>query len=237
VTPPPSRRALADGFDELFGTDPARVGIAIAAPGRTDVFSLGGWSVGVAWSTAKVPLAVAALRNDLSGAEDLVVKAITESDNPASEELWSQLGKPTDAARQVQAVIKEAGDSATIVETQRLRPGYTAFGQTQWTLCGQARFAANLAKVSGAATVVELMENLVAEHRWGLADKGVAAKGGWGPGLNAGYLVRQFGIVPTESGECGVALAAEAPTFEAGVSALDALTDWLFAHLPELTRY
>jgi hypothetical protein len=234
VTPPPSHRALEDGFDKLF--DMATVGVAIAAPGRADVYSLGSWSVGVAWSTAKVPLAVAALRNDSSSAKDLVVKAITESDNPASEQLWSQLGKPTDAARQVQAVIREAGDSATTVESQRLRPGYTAFGQTQWTLCGQAQFAANLANVPGAATVVALMKNLVAEHRWGLADRGAAAKGGWGPGLNAGYLARQFGIVPTESGDCGVALAAEAPTFEAGVAALDSLTDWLFEHLPELTR-
>jgi hypothetical protein len=236
LTPPPSHRALETAFDELFGTAPANVGIAIARPGRSDVYSLGSWSVGVAWSTAKVPLAVAALRND-STAKDLVVKAITESDNPASEQLWSLLGNPTDAARQVQAVIRAAGDSATMVEAQRLRPGYTAFGQTQWTLCGQAQFAANLAKVPSATTVVDLMKNLVAEHRWGLTRRGVAAKGGWGPGLNAGYLVRQFGIVPTESGECGVATAADAPTFEAGVAALDTLTDWLFEHLPELTRY
>ncbi|MGB9227495.1 serine hydrolase [Mycobacterium sp.] len=237
MTPPPSHRALEDGFGEIAGTLPATVGIAVARPGRADVYSLGSWSVGVAWSTAKVPLAVAALRNDHALAKDLVVKAITESDNPASEQLWSQLGKPVDAARRVQAVIREAGDSATIVETQRLRPGYTAFGQTQWTLCGQAQFAANLANVPGSATVVDLMKNLVAEHRWGLARRGVAAKGGWGPELSAGYLVRQFGIVPTESGECGVAIAANAPAFEAGVAALDTLTDWLFDHLPELTRF
>jgi hypothetical protein len=234
VTPPRSHRALEAGFDKLSGL--AAVGIAIAAPGRAEVYSLGSWSVGVGWSTVKVPLAVAALRNDRSLAKGLVVKAITESDNPASEKLWSQLGTPTDAARHVQAVIREAGDSATIVEAQRLRPGFTAFGQTQWTLCGQAQFAANLAGVPGAATVVGLMKSLVAEHRWGLASKGVAAKGGWGPGMSTGYLVRQLGIVPTEFGDCGVALAAEAPDFEAGVAAIDTLTDWLFDHLPELTK-
>ena len=167
----------------------------------------------------------------------MVVKAITESDNPASEQLWSQLGKPTDAARQVQAVVGEAGDTATVVESRRLRPGFTAFGQTQWTLCGQARFAAKLATVPGAATVIDLMQNLIPEHRWGLAAKGVAAKGGWGPGVSTGYLVRQFGIVPTESGDWGVALAAEAPAFETGVAAVDTLTDWLFDHLPELTGF
>jgi hypothetical protein len=239
VNPPPSQGALEDGFGEIAGTLPAIVGIAVARPGRAplrgQVYSLGSWSVGVAWSTAKVPRPPAALRNDHALAKDLVVKVITESDNPASEQLWSQLGRPIDAARHVQAVISDAGDSATIVESQRLRPGFTAFGQTQWTLCGQAQFAANLAQAPGAATVVDLMKNLVAEHRWGLARRGVAAKGGWGPGSSTGYLVRQFGIVPTESGECGVALAAEAPAFEAGVAALDTLTDWLFDHLDELT--
>jgi hypothetical protein len=235
MTLPRSHRALEASFDELCAA--ATVGVAIAAPGRADVYSLGRWSVGVAWSTMKVPLAIAALRNDQSLAKPLVVKAIAESDNPASERLWSELGEPVEAARQVQAVIREAGDSATVVETQRLRPGFTAFGQTRWTLPGQAQFAANLASVAGAASVVDLMKNLVAEHRWGLAAKGVAAKGGWGPGLNTGYLVRQFGIVPTESGDCGVALAAEAPTFEAGVAAANTLTDWLLDHLPELTRF
>ena len=49
-----------------------------------------------------MPLAIAALRHDRRLAQDLVVKAITESDNPASEQLWSQLGNPADAARQVE---------------------------------------------------------------------------------------------------------------------------------------
>jgi hypothetical protein len=228
MTPP--RRALEAGFDELFGT--AAVGVAVAAPGGGAVYSLGRWSAGVAWSTAKVPLAVAALRNGLPKA--LVAKAITESDNPASEKLWSLLGDPAEAARHVQTVIRDAGDLATVVEEQRLRRGYTAFGQTQWTLCGQAQFAAGLAGVPGAAPVVDLMKNLVAEHRWGLAAKGIAAKGGWGPGLRTGHLVRQFGIVPTESGDRGVALAAQAPTFEAGVTTLDTLADWVLDRLPDL---
>ena len=62
-----------------------------------------------------------------------------------------------------------------------------------------------------AAAVVQLMQNLIDRQRWGLAAKGFAAKGGWGPGKAAeDYMVRQFGIVPTESGHWGVALAAEA---------------------------
>ena len=130
MTPP----QLEASFEELAAAVPATTGIAIARPGITEVYSLGRWSGGVAWSTIKVPLAIAALRNDRARANDLVVKAITESDNHASEQLWSELGEPADAARLVQAVVAEGGDTATVVESRRLRPGYTAFGQTQWPL-------------------------------------------------------------------------------------------------------
>jgi hypothetical protein len=225
---------LRASFHELAATVPATVGIAIATPGQVEVYSLGRWSAGVAWSTAKVPLAVAALRADAERAEPLVVKAITESDNPASEALWSQLGEPADAARRVQAVIAEAGDSCTVVESQRLRPGFTAFGQTQWSLEGQARFAAHLGGIPEAALVITLMHRLVPEQRWGLAAKNVAAKGGWGPGVDGGYLARQFGIVTIPQGTIGVALAAEANELEAGVGVLNQVTDWLFSHLADL---
>jgi hypothetical protein len=183
----------------------------------------------VAWSTIKVPLTIAALRNDAMGTHDLVVKAITESDNPASEKLWSLLGEPAKAARQVRAVMREAGDTTTVVESQRLRHGFTAFGQTRWSLDRQARFAAQLPHLGGASTVIDLMHRLTAGQRWGLAAKGIASKGGWGPGVDGNYLVRQFGIMSAASGHVGVALAAEAHTFEAGVDALNTMTGWLVA--------
>jgi hypothetical protein len=224
---------LAD-FDQLAGAIPATVGVAVATPGADRVWSLGRWSTGVAWSTIKVPVAIAALRSNASRARDLADKAITESDNPASEQLWSLLGDPSDAARAVQAVLQAAGDTETNVESQRLRPGYTPFGQTEWTLANQARFAANISGVSGADIVVDLMRRLVDEQRWGLAAKGVSAKGGWGPGRDRDYLVRQFGIVPAAPGPVGVALAADAATFEAGVAAIDQLTHWLWDHLGEI---
>lgn len=160
-----------------------------------------------------------------------MVKAITESDNPASERLWSLLGEPPDAARQVQAVIAAAGDGATVVESRQLRPGFTVFGQTQWSLAQQARFAANLDELPDAADVIELMQRLIPEQRWGLAAKGVAAKGGWGPGNEKGYLVRQFAVVPTPEGHVGVAIAAQASTFDAGKAALNQLAEWVFDRL------
>jgi hypothetical protein len=237
VADSPVARVRVD-FERLTATIAATIGIAVAAPAPAGGFSLGRWSSGVAWSTIKVPLALAALRSDQRRAWDLAVKAITESDNPASERLWSLLGEPADAARRVQGVIRESGDVVTVVESTRLRPGFTAYGQTQWTLEGQARFAAQLPYLPGAGAVIDLMHHITSGQRWGLAAKGIAAKGGWGPGVAGDYLVRQFGVVPIESGHVGVALAAEAPdgAFDTGVDALNAVTGWLVGHLPQLTR-
>ncbi|MGA8328987.1 MAG: serine hydrolase, partial [Mycobacterium sp.] len=191
---------LEKSFHELSNGLPGTVGVAIASAGGRPV-SLGAWSSGVAWSTIKVPLAIAALTADNA---DLVSKTITQSDNAAAEELWSVLGDP--AAQRVQSVIRDAGDPTTIVESRRVRAEYTPFGQTRWSLPDQARFAAGLPQVTGASEVIDLMRTLSTEHRWGLAAKGYAAKGGWGPGLADDYLVRQFAIV---SAGVGVALAAE----------------------------
>lgn len=198
---------------------------------------MGQWSTGVAWSTIKVPLAIAALRNARPTTSEMVTKTITESDNPAAESLWSQLGGPADAARQVQAVIKETGDDCTLVESRRLRPGFTPFGQTLWSLDRQAHFAAYLPGLRQAATVIDFMRHLSDGQRWGLAAKGIAAKGGWGPGSSGGYLVRQFGVVPTKSGHVGVALAAEASDFETGVHGLNQMTEWLVSQLPHLSQH
>jgi hypothetical protein len=216
-----------NSFHELSSRLSAEVGIAIVSVGSSPI-SLGTWSSGVAWSTSKVPLVIAALRAGV-GTGELVALTITESDNAAAEELWSRLGDPADAARQVSAIIREAGDAATVVESRRLRAGYTAFGQTRWSLAEQARFAAGLAQVVEASQVVDLMRRLTTDHRWGLATKGFAAKGGWGPGLGDDYLVRQFGIVPTASGTVGVAIAAEVHDgqYEAGVDVVNRLADWV----------
>ncbi|VBA43914.1 hypothetical protein LAUMK13_04767 [Mycobacterium innocens] len=226
---------LDQSFEDFAAAVSGVIGLAVAAPGRTEAYTLGQWSTGVAWSTIKVPLAIAALRRDRSRAKDPAVKAIAESDNVAAELLWSQLGDPADAARQVQTVLREAGDAGTAVESRRLRPDFTVFGQTRWPLDRQAQFAARLPATSEAVGVIDLMRQLCSDHRWGLAAKGVAAKGGWGPGSDGDYLVRQFGFFPTESGYVGVALAAQTAKFETGVDVLNRMTDWLVNHFRELT--
>ncbi|TVS84330.1 serine hydrolase [Mycobacterium helveticum] len=244
MTPRSVHLLLESSFERLSTALPAEVGIAVARSDRTFAlgpfalgpFALGRWQSGVAWSTIKVPLAVAALRSDRTQAAGLLGKAITESDNPAAEALWSQLGEPADAARRVQDVIAEAGDDDTVVESRRIREGFTPFGQTQWSLARQAGFAARLPSLGEAATVIALMHRLTDAQRWGLAVKGFAAKGGWGPGLHGDYLVRQFGIIPAVSGHIGVALAAQADSFEAGAAVLNTMADWLLSHLPELAE-
>ncbi len=210
------------GFDELARTLPGKVGVAIVSADAGAV-SLGEWSDGVAWSTIKVPLAVAALRAGVAHSDQLNA-AITRSDNAAAEQLWSQLGDP--AAPLVQSVLREAGDPVSVVESRRLRAEYTPFGQTRWSLADQARFAAGLSQVSGASRIIDLMETLCADHRWGMAAKGYAAKGGWGPSRTDEYLVRQFAII---SATVGVAVAAEVREggYEAGVEAINALADWV----------
>jgi hypothetical protein len=220
-------RLLETSFHELSGRVPATIGVAIAAIDGTCLASLGAWSTGVAWSTIKVPLAIAALRAG-TGSRELVAQTIAQSDNAAAEDLWSGLGEPVEAARQVQAVIHDAGDATTEVESRRLRPDYTAFGQTQWPLVRQAQFAARLPLIPDASGVIDLMHNLCPDHRWGFAAKGFAAKGGWGPGISDGYSVRQFAIIPTKAGHIGVAVAADAQdgVFETGIDVLNTLTDW-----------
>ena len=231
------KRPLETSFEELSGTVPAAIGVAIASACEAPVASFGAWSTGAAWSTIKVPLAIATLRAGV-GSHELVADAIIESDNAAAEELWLQLGDPAEAARQVRAVIQDAGDTTTTVESRRLRPGYTAFGQTQWSLARQAQFAARLPGIPDASSIVDLMGNLCADHCWGLAAKGFAAKGGWGPGTAGDYLVRQLAIVPIKSGHVGVAVAAQAHdgVFETGVDVLEKLADWLNDHLAELAH-
>lgn len=229
------KHPLASHFHQLGRMLPATTGIAISSAGA--VVSFGKWSTGVAWSTIKVPLTIAALRAGV-GSDELVARTIAQSDNAAAEQLWSLLGDPAEAAQQVQAVISDAGDTTTVVESRRLRHGYTAFGQTPWSLARQAQFAAKLPHLPHADYVVDLMKNLTAEHRWGVAAHGFAAKGGWGPGSDDYYLVRQFAVVAIEAGYVGVALAADAHDgrFETGIDVLNKLGDWVVDHLGELTE-
>lgn len=232
--------ALRASFDRLAAQLSGSEGVAFTSVGGTATTQLGSWRTGVGWSTVKVPLAVAAVakaqgRPD-AGVRSLMRRAITASDNAAAEQLWSSLGPPQTAASQVQAVLRSAGDGQTRVQSQRVRPGFTAFGQTTWSLANQAKFAAALPCIRYSNDVIALMGAVESGQRWGIGAAGRPAqfKGGWGPGTGGGYLVRQMGIVTLANGSrIGLAIASEPAdgSFETGTASVTALARWAVANI------
>ncbi|WP_306362606.1 hypothetical protein [Nocardia sp. CC227C] len=228
--------SLAWDFNELQGTLQGAVGLAVMAVGSDRQVTLGDWSNGVAWSTIKVPLTLAALRNN-PGYSGAASSAITASDNSAAEMLWQSLGSGDTAARAVEAVLREGGDSTTIVPARPTRSEYSAFGQAEWSLSDQLRFASRLPCLPQADTVTALMGKISSGQRWGLGTlEGARFKGGWGPDTSGNYLVRQFGLVPVSGGEIAVALAAapDSGSFDDGAALLTKLAGLIELHREEL---
>ena len=182
---------------------------------------------GVAWSTIKVPLALAVAAREPSALdEELIDLALTVSDNVAAYALWERLGPPEVAGAAVRDVLVSAGDTTTRVETTVLRAGFTPFGQTQWTLAAQVLLMAALPALPNSTGVRDCMRRVVPEQRWGLGILGddVELKGGWGPDPGGRHVVRQMGTF----GSYAVALAASPQdgTFESGTAMLDRLAEW-----------
>jgi hypothetical protein len=232
--------ALAASFARLAARLGGSEGVAFTSVGGTATTRLGSWQTGVGWSTVKVPLAVAVVAKSSghpdAGVRALMRRAITASDNAAAEQLWSSLGEPRTAAAKVQAVLRSAGDGATVVQSQRVRPGFTAFGQTTWSLASQSRFAAALPCIKYSSDVLALMGAVEPGQRWGMGATGRPAqfKGGWGPGRGGGYLVRQVGVVTLANGSrIGLAIASEPADgrFATGSANLTALARWAVANI------
>lgn len=180
---------------------------------------------------------MAAMRADPAApATAEMVAAITQSDNAAAESIWDSLGEPATAADRMEAVLRDGGDPTT-VQSQRVRPEFTAFGQSIWPLDHQAEFLARAACDPRSVGVLDLMDRISGSQRWGLGTiPGTRFKGGWGPSPDGDYLVRQFGLVPTDHGTVAVAIAA-APTsgsFGSGVDVLDSMAGWVSAHSAEM---
>lgn len=187
-------------------------------------------AVTAAWSTIKVPLAVAALRGD-PGLTAQMQQAVTASDNAAADALWSSLGTPEQAASAVQGVLAEAGDTQTTVPAEKRRAEFSTFGQTDWTLEAQTTFARGLQCLDGAGPVLDAMGQVVAGQDYGLGRfDGALFKGGWGPSDDGSYLVRQFGLVPADDGTLvPVAVSATAAdgSYESAQGVLDRVVDEL----------
>jgi len=165
-------------------------------------------------------------------------RALTLSDNEAALALFADLeaahGGAVGAAAAVDEVLAEAGDTTTHVSSVG-RDGFTPFGQTQWSLELQELFMSQLAAgcVGSAASsdyVLGLMGE-VSSDTWGLGSAGLPArwKGGWGPGTDGGYLVRQMGVFEPGGGKLTVVALAALPddgSFETGQSMATSVAQW-----------
>ncbi|CAM3915970.1 hypothetical protein H7J08_23075 [Mycobacterium frederiksbergense] len=235
---PPVEPSLASSFDEFAATLGADVGLAFAPLDQPDqVTFVGSWSHGPAWSTIKVPLALAVLQENGAVVTSAIQSAITVSDNGAAQSMWEELGGGVTAASKVQNVLDTAGDPGTIVPSELRRAGFSIFGQTDWALTDQARFLARTVCDPAAAPVIDLMGQISSGQQWGLGTiGGTRFKGGWGPGTDGLYLVRQFGVVPTPTGQIAVAVAAvpNSGGFGDGTAVLGSISSWLRTHLPEV---
>lgn len=223
---------FVDAFTEFEASVPGNVGIAVTAVGSSTAPTVTGHlQSGAAWSTVKVPLAIAA--RHLEGAAPLIRHAIQYSDNEAAESLWSGLGDPAHAAAKVDAVLESHQDTRTRTQSRRLRVGLTAYGQTEWSLSDQAQFASTLPCAADSTEVYRLMGQISNEQSWGLGViDGARFKGGWGPSVEGGYLVRQFGVIPTDRGLVTVAVAVRpaSGSLESGTAALTQVAHWLSTH-------
>lgn len=218
--------------ESLDGTE----AIAVTTLAADPVVTLGDLGGAAAWSTAKAPVAMAAIVAGSASSADLTA-AITASDNAAAERLWSGIGSPDAAAAAATEQLRASGDANTTIESRRLRAGYTAFGQTGWALADQARFVAGMACTDAGKQVLELMGNVASGQRWGLGAVGLPAKfkGGWGPGTEPGaagpWLDRQMGIVEIDGRPIVLAIATSGTNHGAGTTTLTKLAGWAAEHV------
>ncbi|NLA28608.1 MAG: serine hydrolase [Propionibacterium sp.] len=198
----------------------------------TGTVTVGGLNSLPAWSTAKVPLALAVVQSGQGDAlTPWISNALRQSDNNAADLLWQSVGADDpERAQAVTSVLRQTGDETTTVPSSPLYPPFSIFGQTQWSTAAQVDFLIQLPCLTGAEQIITDMANVSDSQRWALgAVPGAVFKGGWGPdGTDGGEIVRQFGWYTDASGNAvPVSVAVHAQSFEAGVAALSALTEAL----------
>ena len=178
-----------------------------------------------AWSTIKVPIAIAAMRA-FPGLEEDARAAVSASDNAAAQRLYDAVG-----AGPVDGVLDQVG-LATGLNTEPLRPEFSTYGQTQLSVADEAVLAGQLACVEGAGPVLALMGQVDPSQSYGLGTIGALFKGGWGPDTAGAYQVRQFGLVPRGDGALAPVAITALPadgTYETGQAMLSAAAETLAA--------
>ena len=178
-----------------------RAGVAVAD--NTGVVKAGLPGEEPTWSTVKVPIAIAALRDGAS--PDLVDLAIKESDNDAAYALWSHVQwNEGDASSALKELLDDYGSTGELEEP---------FGYSRWLLKDQAVFGSQLPCIPEAEYVYDAMDEIVAWQDNGL-DKlpNTRAKGGWGLSEeDNGYTHRQVGVRDTNGGSVGLAIEVTMP--------------------------
>lgn len=239
-------RAGNASLESLIAGADGELAVVMGAPGAEPAVVAGSLSSESAWSTMKVPIVLRVLA-DAGGPEglsagqaELVERAITLSDNAAAAALFAELeathGGIAGASAAVTEVLRKAGDGTTSVSTVG-RDSFSTYGQTQWSPLLQYRFMAALAAGCVGAQgsgeyVLNLMSN--ASDAWGFGglDLLAAWKGGWGPGTDGRYLVRQMGAVSVD-GITVVAAIAAIPAdgrFESGQAMVTQAARWVVEH-------
>lgn len=222
-------------FTRLEARLGGRSGVAVSPVGLGQpVTSAGSFQSAVAWSTSKVPVAMASIAGG-SAPTPALRSAITASDNAAAETLWSGLGGGQQAASATDAQLRAGGDGRTQTQASALRSGFTAFGQTRWTLTDQTAFTAGLPCTDPGSEVLGLMAETVSAQRWGLGSTSWSAslKGGWGPGAepgqDGGYIDRQMGILERNGRQFAVSIMTQPAngSHEAGIANLDEIARWV----------
>ncbi|MFT4044014.1 MAG: hypothetical protein QM673_12710 [Gordonia sp. (in: high G+C Gram-positive bacteria)] len=239
---PASRLATSYAAFEksLRTTIPGRVGVALVPIGTDVPLVFGSLRTGRAWSTMKVPVALAAQRRNGTAVAQDEDKAITFSDNDAASDLWGSLGGGRSSVTAVTAVLREGHDIHTRVSSEADTPASYP-GATAWALADQAIFGAHLPCMPNSAKIIRLMSAVGPNQQWGIAelaghrDAHTAVKGGWGPATDASsaYLVRQLGIITTGGGRVAVSMAARprSGSFEDGTEMLTKVGRWLARNL------
>jgi len=221
TTPKPGQHKQVAPPADVQGQLNRLVADVVARHGGRAAVSVGSFTAGdnrpePAFSTMKVPLSIAALRQDPAFYHDAEI-AVTRSDNPAAHRMFARV-----PATSYERVIQEAGARTTT-------PAAYQMG-TMWTTSDQAAFASGLRCVAGHEPVLDMMGRVVDYQRWGLGRIGGARfKGGWNY-YQGGHLARQFGLIPGPNGDIAVAITAHSPKgHEGSFAMLNELADGLSA--------
>lgn len=208
--------------------------IVVAGTGFTAT-SVGKVDQDTAWSTIKVPIAIAAMTTGSPDPDD-VEQAISVSDNDATMHLWSLLGEGTGAADTVQKVISRLGDSRTVVLPDDDAGPDQPFGMTRWRATDQLRFTEGLACATDAASVRVRghMARIDPSEQFGLAGIHPSmVKGGWGIEDDGDYTIRQMAVLPHGGGYSAVVFIAQGPQGDVDRT-VATLRTWFTAHRDDL---